>query len=1104
MKVKKLLKRPIAIVLAVMTVMTTMLLGTITSSAAALSAGDTIYIKSSTEYANPYIYVWSGSGNNSWPGKAMESLGKEDDGYYTYAYQLPIEADQFIFMRGSSGDSDKVTGDVTITPGFNCYNLDSQSWSTYGANLNVNYSYDQTQVVLSDQVSKAKEGDTVSFTVTAKPGYKVTSVTVGNELLVGTDGKYSFTMPAEDVTVLIQAVEGINDAPAAVLDGSKVMFYVGNTWGSTYMYVRSADAASVVAEGASDKYLAVLAAPAKYYLSNSSTWDGVQMTQDAAAGYYYELTSSGYGNNSINNIPGASISSSALSETAIEKGTASVTVTSAVSQQKSSAGLTQYVLYYVDGAAVYTAKTEAITGASASAELDTSALSVGEHTILPVLTDGVIYSLGTPVTLQVEDVTEPTTTEEPTAPTEEPTTAEPTTAEPTTVEPTGSEKQFTVTAKSNICTPVSQTYNEKDQTVTVTYLVKTDRKVVEGEWRIDYDPAVLKFNRAAMTDEEGLQICSPVVEAVGGYQYNLFDPEGEAQGIAKGNFSSINKLYDFTQENIEDNIFFRGTFDIVGDYTADTEIDFNVRTLTVGERDQEGELALDMYVELSEIKKENFTELCETKIVLSGSTDIPSETTEPTTVTEPTTETEPTTVTEPTTETEPTTVTEPTTETEPTTATEPQSKTIYVGVISYVYDQTASNESAYQVHYWNDSASGDAVCTPLNMTLSKSVGSEYWSGSEQTFYMYSAEIPAEMTGYKFHIGDTWFGGDGDTAASNTVYAFNYSGDKAEYVLSTVGDVAMEYKYTEYDASVSPVYDPENAGIEKTVEKQVFAVYSDDEMLKAQYIENAPTVISVYYAYALDTASVQITENGVTGTLSNTPLYYNVAVQPEGGESTLLEVNYQNTVTLNGKDYLPETEAFTWYTIINGEIVYLSTEPTYSFIAAQNTTIYVKANDGESLSSHSVIGAPSYEVYFTEDGVEKVNINLLIENYLYEQGATYTGSGVLYYVSDESGNLNGAAVTGETLIDSALANTNAGTTIQTDSGIYNRNAAAAQYFPNTGAYEFIYSASLTSSEANQDKFITFYSYMTYELDGHVYAIVSGNGVTASIRDAYAKG
>ena len=106
---------------------------------------------------------------------------------------------------------------------------------------------------------------------------------------------------------------------------------------------------------------------------------------------------------------------------------------------------------------------------------------------------------------------------------------------------------------------------------------------------------------------------------------------------------------------------------------------------------------------------------------------------------------------------------------------------ITVGVISYIDSSgTATN---YKVHYWGGSATSDATCTSLGMTVSKSVGSSYWSGNAQTFHMYQATIPADATGFKFYIdstSDTWFGDDGDATTKSSVYAFNYSGNKALY------------------------------------------------------------------------------------------------------------------------------------------------------------------------------------------------------------------------------------------------------------------------------------------------------------------------------------
>lgn len=107
-------------------------------------------------------------------------------------------------------------------------------------------------------------------------------------------------------------------------------------------------------------------------------------------------------------------------------------------------------------------------------------------------------------------------------------------------------------------------------------------------------------------------------------------------------------------------------------------------------------------------------------------------------------------------------------------------KTITVGVISYIHNET--NPSSYKVHYWGGSGGAkDADCISLGTTESRSVGAGYWNNAPQTFHMYTAEIPKDATGFKFHIGDRWFGDDGNAASDNSVYIFNYSGDKALYV-----------------------------------------------------------------------------------------------------------------------------------------------------------------------------------------------------------------------------------------------------------------------------------------------------------------------------------
>ena len=110
----------------------------------------------------------------------------------------------------------------------------------------------------------------------------------------------------------------------------------------------------------------------------------------------------------------------------------------------------------------------------------------------------------------------------------------------------------------------------------------------------------------------------------------------------------------------------------------------------------------------------------------------------------------------------------------------PQEYKLRIGVVYYIDD--ANSATQFKVHYWNNSGVvGDAACVKTSETALVSVGSEYWSGQAQKFYIYEATVPITATGYKFHIGDRWFGDDGSLSTSNAAYIFEYgSVDRAMY------------------------------------------------------------------------------------------------------------------------------------------------------------------------------------------------------------------------------------------------------------------------------------------------------------------------------------
>ncbi|MDO4419071.1 MAG: starch-binding protein [Ruminococcus sp.] len=111
-------RRLMALILAVMTLISVMTVGTLSTSAA---AGDTVYCENAANWSTVYCYMWGDSGKNAeWPGIQMT---KGSDGLWAYT---PTENwNNIIFNAGSGGAQ---TDDLTIDG--NCFNNSTNSWST--------------------------------------------------------------------------------------------------------------------------------------------------------------------------------------------------------------------------------------------------------------------------------------------------------------------------------------------------------------------------------------------------------------------------------------------------------------------------------------------------------------------------------------------------------------------------------------------------------------------------------------------------------------------------------------------------------------------------------------------------------------------------------------------------------------------------------------------------------------------------------------------------------------------------------------------------------------------------------------------------------------
>ena len=228
--------------------------------------------------------------------------------------------------------------------------------------------------------------------------------------------------------------------------------------------------------------------------------------------------------------------------------------------------------------------------------------------------------------------------------------AEPTTvAEPTTAAP--AKKGLTVTATSNLFSEKQVTLSADQKTVRVTYMFQTkDRDgMLNFQYKMNYDPAVLKVSDNTRKSTS--------------FEYPNFEfNKNVAPGLLMG-IGSDTSLYFSSEKEI---VFSSVEFDVINPEAVATTVDLDVEYLTISNQDPVSELEIPsdevVLLDKSVLNQDAFDKY----VAVAKTVTVPDGSVEPTTV-EPTTVAEPTTV-------EPTTV-EPTTE-EPTTA--PAADTTYV------------------------------------------------------------------------------------------------------------------------------------------------------------------------------------------------------------------------------------------------------------------------------------------------------------------------------------------------------------------------------------------------------------------------------------------
>ncbi|WP_440450829.1 hypothetical protein [Ruminococcus intestinalis] len=219
---KRIGKQSISIVLAVMMMLSTMLVGMVTSNA----ANETGY-----PYNQDYMYVdlsavsktmlGKNSGVNYYWDDGFTNYGgwitnKEDLGNYTYKFDFSaiVSHEYFRGFKIVWDDSAGTNIAVPANNNYNCVKVNSDytlSWSTYGSTgpnttHNVTANFSNATVKLGDTIltsgSAVPVDNDKSYTLTVEPnsGYSLSKVMQGSNDL-GTSGNYTLAAGTDDVTI---------------------------------------------------------------------------------------------------------------------------------------------------------------------------------------------------------------------------------------------------------------------------------------------------------------------------------------------------------------------------------------------------------------------------------------------------------------------------------------------------------------------------------------------------------------------------------------------------------------------------------------------------------------------------------------------------------------------------------------------------------------------------------------------------------------------------------------------------------------------------------------------------------------------------------------
>lgn len=376
--IKRVGKRTLSIVLTLMMLVSTMVVGIVTTSAVTTSTGTiTVYFKNTVGWSNVYVYFYTSEYWNSSNGSGSQNIKSGPNP------MNKVDGTDDIYSFTYTGDYSNVIS----------FTKDSQPnyanfWSTEAVYRN---DFDSSKTLYTPET-------------TASGTYNGGTVPYYNN---GSWATYSGGSGGDTVTGDL----------LSVLKGEKVMFYAGEPSGwnqsTIYLYTGSGQSGdsvskSGVSNGLSGYVLgAFCVAPDINYYVGHSNYAPYSVKPTAGAAYVLsgsESSSSGFtkistnssGNSLYSLNKGATLTATTTCDSSIQAGS-SLNVNTSTAAGKSTIGKNNTIEYYIGDSAGNYSKYSLSNGT-----LDTSELADGTYTLKTVLSDGNIYVVGDTDTFTVE------------------------------------------------------------------------------------------------------------------------------------------------------------------------------------------------------------------------------------------------------------------------------------------------------------------------------------------------------------------------------------------------------------------------------------------------------------------------------------------------------------------------------------------------------------------------------------------------------------------------------------------------------------------------------------------------------------------------------